>query len=109
MALPVPSSRGWWRQPDKDEVGGSSPAHRNWPAEAFGSLSHHSHDFTWIDHGPAGSARLRVRRAEIPAVKLHKQRTLQTYRHAMLALDVSQINWRTTVAHLPTEDIVGSQ
>jgi len=23
----------------------------------------------------------------------------------MFALDVSQINWRTTVAHLPTEDI----
>jgi len=22
----------------------------------------------------------------------------------MFALDVSQINWRTTVAHLPTED-----
>jgi hypothetical protein len=23
----------------------------------------------------------------------------------MFALDVSQINWRTTVAHLPTEDM----
>jgi hypothetical protein len=23
--LPVPSSRRWWRKPDKDEVGGSSP------------------------------------------------------------------------------------
>ena len=23
--LPTPRSRGWWRQPDKDEVGGSSP------------------------------------------------------------------------------------
>ena len=37
-------------------------------------------------------------------MRLHKQRALQTHRHAMLALDVSQINWRTTVAHLPTED-----
>ena len=37
-------------------------------------------------------------------MKLHEQRTLQTHRHAMFALDVSQINWRTTVAHLPTED-----
>jgi len=25
-------------------------------------------------------------------VKLHEQRTLQTHRHAMFALDVSQIN-----------------
>ena len=32
-------------------------------------------------------ARLRVRRAEIPAVKLHEQRALQTYRHAMFARD----------------------
>jgi len=24
----------------------------------------------------------------------------------MFALDVSQTNWRTTVAHLPTEDIL---
>ena len=37
-------------------------------------------------------------------MKLHEQRALQTHRHAMFALDVSQINWRTTVAHLPTED-----
>jgi hypothetical protein len=37
-------------------------------------------------------------------MKLNKQRALQTHRHAMFALDVSQINWRTTVAHLPTED-----
>jgi hypothetical protein len=37
-------------------------------------------------------------------VKLPEQRALQMHRHAMLALDVSQINWRTTVAHLPTED-----
>src|SRR4029434_7832396 len=48
-------------------------------------------------------ARLRVRRAEIPAVRLHEQRALQTHRHAMFALDVPQINWRP-VAHLPTED-----
>ena len=48
-------------------------------------------------------ARLRVRRAEIPAVRLHEQRALQTHRHAMFALDGSQINWRP-VAHLPTED-----
>jgi len=33
-------------------------------------------------------------------MKLNKQRALQTHRHAMFALDVSQINWRTTVAHL---------
>jgi hypothetical protein len=32
-------------------------------------------------------------------VKLHEQRTLQTHRHAMFALDVSQINWRTTASH----------
>jgi hypothetical protein len=37
-------------------------------------------------------------------MRLHKQRTLQAHRHAMSALDVSQINWQTTVAHLPTED-----
>ena len=37
-------------------------------------------------------------------MKLHEQRTLQTHRHAMFALDVSQINWRTTVAHVSTED-----
>jgi hypothetical protein len=37
-------------------------------------------------------------------VKLHEQRAFQTHRHATLALDVSQINRRTTVAHLPTED-----
>jgi hypothetical protein len=37
-------------------------------------------------------------------MKLHEQCALQMHRHAMLALDVSQINWRTTVAHLPTED-----
>jgi len=37
-------------------------------------------------------------------MRLHKQRALQAHRHAMLVLDVSQINWRTTVAHLPTED-----
>ena len=36
-------------------------------------------------------------------MRLHQQRALQTHRHAMLALDVSQINWRP-VAHLPTED-----
>jgi hypothetical protein len=41
-------------------------------------------------------------------VKLHEQRALQMHRHAMFALDVSQINWRTTVAHLPTEDIGGT-
>jgi hypothetical protein len=29
-------------------------------------------------------------------VKLHEQRSLQTHRHAMFALDVSQINRRTT-------------
>ena len=39
-------------------------------------------------------------------MRLHDQRALQTHRHAMLALDVSQINWRTTVAHLPTEDML---
>jgi hypothetical protein len=38
-------------------------------------------------------------------VRLRKQRALQAHRHAMFALDVSQINWRTTVAHLPTEGI----
>ena len=27
----------------------------------------------------------------------------------MFALDVSQINWRTTVAHLPTEDTEGTR
>ena len=54
-------------------------------------------------------ARVRVRRAEIPAVRLHKQRALQTHRHAMLALDVSQINWRTTVAHLPTEHTLAAE
>jgi hypothetical protein len=37
-------------------------------------------------------------------MKLNKQRALQTHRHAMFALDVAQINWRKTVAHLPTED-----
>jgi hypothetical protein len=37
-------------------------------------------------------------------MNLHEQRTLQTHRHAMFALDVPQINWRTPVAHLPTED-----
>jgi hypothetical protein len=26
----------------------------------------------------------------------------------MFALDVSQINWRTTVAHLPTEDFAAA-
>ena len=31
-------------------------------------------------------------------MRLHEQRALQTHRHAMFALDVSQINWRTTVA-----------
>jgi hypothetical protein len=30
-------------------------------------------------------------------VKLHEQRALQTHRHAMFALDVPQINWRTNV------------
>ena len=39
-------------------------------------------------------------------MKLHEQRALQTHRHAMFALDVSQINWRTTVAHQSTEDTV---
>ena len=37
-------------------------------------------------------------------MKLHEQRALQTHRRAMFALDVSQINWQTMVAHLPTED-----
>src|SRR5262249_30322144 len=54
VALLVPSSRGWWRQPDARTRG--APWRR----------------------------RRRVR-------------------HPMLALDVSRINWRTTVAHLPTE------
>ena len=90
MALPAPSSHLGPTQ---------CPAHRNWPAEGLRlAVPHHSHDFTRIDHGPAGLARLRVRRAEIPAVKLHEQRALQTHRHAMSALDVSQINWRTTGA-----------
>ena len=38
-------------------------------------------------------------------MRLHGQRALQTHRHAMLALEVPQISWRTTVAHLPTEDM----
>ena len=37
-------------------------------------------------------------------MRLHKQRALQAHRHAMPALDVPQISWQTTVAHLPAED-----
>jgi hypothetical protein len=37
-------------------------------------------------------------------MKLHEQRALQTRRHAMFALDVSQINWRKNVARQSPED-----